>query len=75
MEVKPRPLIMPDSFDGEASWDKWVSHFDTIACINEWNNQAKLLWLEARLTGKAKKAWNRLPGESKATYSEAKAAL
>jgi len=43
--------------------------------VNEWNDQAKLLWLEVRLVGKARKAWNRLTTEEKSTYDAAVAAL
>ena len=62
LPTRPRPLIMPDTFDGEAShWDDWVSHFESVAHVNTWDEQSKLLWLEVRLVGKARKAWNRLP--------------
>ena len=40
LPTRPRPLIMPDTFDGEAShWDYWVSHFESIACVNTWDEQ------------------------------------
>jgi len=72
----PRPLITPDTFDGEASnWDDWVSHFESISRVNSWDESSKLLWLEVRLVGKARKAWNRLPEESKGNYNLAKTAL
>ena len=74
--TQPRPLIMPDAFDGEAShWDDWISHFESIARVNTWDEQSKLLWLEVRLIDKARKAWNRLPEDSKGSYSLAKTAL
>ena len=64
LPTRLRPLIMPDTFDGEAShWDDWVSHFESIARVNTWDEQSKLLWLEVRLVGKACKAWNRLPAK------------
>lgn len=67
---------MPDTFDGEAShWDDWVSHFESTARVNNWDEQSKLLWLEVRLIGKARKAWNRLPEDNKTSYNLAKAAL
>ena len=74
--TRPRPLIMPDTFDGEAShWDDWVSHFESISRINSWDESSKLLWLEVRLVGKARKAWNRSPEESKRNYNLVKTAL
>lgn len=76
LPTRLRPLIMPDTFDGEAShWDDWVSHFESVARVNTWDEQSKLLWLEVRLVGKARKAWNRLPEDSKGNYNLAKAAL
>ena len=45
---------MPDTFDGEASrWDGWVSHFESITHVNNWDEQSKLLWLEVQPVGKA----------------------
>jgi len=64
----PRPLITSDAFDGENSWDEWMSHFDSVSRVNEWNDQAKLLWLEVRLVGKAQKAWNWLTTKERITY-------
>ena len=55
--------------------DDWISHFESVACVNAWDVPSKLLWLEMRLTGKARKAWNRLSEESKGNYPLAKAAL
>ena len=67
---------MPNTFDGEAShWDDWVSYFEIVARVNTWDEQSKLLWLEVRLVGKARKAWNRLPEDGKGNYNLAKAAL
>ena len=56
-----RPVITPDSFNGEsADWDAWMGHFESVAQVNGWDDAAKLLWLQVRLTGKAQTAWNRL---------------
>ena len=67
----PRPLLTPDAFDGDNSWDKWISHFDSVTRVNEWKDEAKLLWLEVRLVGKARKAWNCLTTEEKSNYNSA----
>ena len=67
----PKPLIMPGAFDGDAChWDDWISHFESVATETHHQN-----WLEVRLTGKARKAWNRLSEGSKGSYPLAKAAL
>ena len=70
-----RPVITPDAFDGDNGWDEWIGHFNSVSRVNEWNDQTKLLWLEVRLVGKARKAWNRLTTEEKNNYNSAVIAL
>lgn len=72
---KVRPVITPDAFNGELSWDEWIGHFESVARINEWDDATRLLWLEVRMTGKAQSAWRRITDEAKACYDTAKAAL
>ena len=55
-----KPVIIPDIFDGDIGWDEWIGHFNSVVRVNDWDDQSKLLWLEVRLVGKARKAWNRL---------------
>ena len=43
--------------------------------VNEWTDALKLKWLRVRLTGRAQKAFHRLPPESVATYRGATNAL
>ena len=67
----------PRPFFGEPaeSWDDWLGHFESVARVNEWDDNTHLLWLEVWLTGKAHNAWRRLSNEAKAQYSTTKAAL
>ena len=51
-----KPVIIPDTFDGNIGWDEWMSHFNSMVRVNDWNDQTKLLWLEVQLVGKAPKA-------------------
>ena len=46
-----RPVLTPDPYTGEGSWDDWIDHFESIAEVNTWDDAAKLLWLRVRLTG------------------------
>ena len=66
-----RPLVLPEPFTGEGSWDQWISHFEN----NTWDDAAKLLWLRARLTKRAQTAYQNVSEEAKATYGESKKAL
>ena len=52
-----------------------IGHFESVACVNEWDDATRLLWLEVRMTGKAQSAWRHLTNEAKACYDTAKAAL
>lgn len=72
---KVRPVITPDAFNGELSWDEWIGHFESVARVNGWDDDTRLLWLEVRMTGKAQSAWRRISTEAKANYNTAKAAL
>ena len=63
-----RPVLTPDAFTGEGSWDDWLDHFESVAEVNKWDNAAKLLWLRVRMTGRAQTAFKQLSTESRADY-------
>ena len=44
-----RPLVIPEPFTGEGSWDQWIFHFENIAEVNKWDAAGKLQWLKVRL--------------------------
>ena len=73
--VSRRPLVLPEVFSGEGNFDDWVSHFESVAAVNNWTDEEKVLWLRVRLTGKAHVAYTRLAHETQASYINAKAAL
>ena len=73
--AKSRPLITPEPFAGTGSFQDWVDHFEAVAAINEWNEDAKLLWMRVRLVGRAQTAYGRLPDTAKASYATLKRAL
>ena len=52
-EGKPesRPVIVPDCFSGEESYEDWMDQFEGIAEINCWDEEQKLKWLKVRLKG------------------------
>ena len=35
-------ILLPETYSGESNFDEWISHFETVASINEWDNAAKL---------------------------------
>ena len=70
-----RPLVLPEIFSGEGNFDDWVSHFESVAAVNKWTDEDKILWLRVRLTGKAHVAYTRLGNEVQQSYSRSKAEL
>ena len=74
-EMATRPLVVPEPFTGEGSWDDWIDHFESAAAVNKWNAEDKLLWLRVRMTGRAQKAYKNLSGEAKSTYELCKKGL
>jgi len=37
------PVITPDAFNGELSWDEWIGHFESVTCVNNWDDATCLL--------------------------------
>ena len=70
-----RPVITPDPFSGEGSWDDWIGHFESVADDNGWEEPSKLLWLRVRLTGRAQTAYKQLSEDTRASYNECKKGL
>ena len=70
-----RPLLLPDSFNGEGSWEQWRFHFLNVAAVNVWNEAHCLKRLKVRLTGRAQIAFQRLSPEIRNSYDEAMEAL
>ena len=68
-------MVLPEPFSGETSWDDWRLHFEDVAEVNSWSADDKLKWLRVRLTGRAQRAFHRLPAESQATYAAATTAM
>ena len=70
-----KPLIVPEPFSGVGSWEDWIDHFESAAAVNKWEDADKLLWLRARMTGRAQKSYKNLPDIARATYDACKTAL
>ena len=70
-----KPVIVPEAFSGEGSWEDWLDHFESVAAVNKWEEADKLLWLRVRMTGRAQKAFKNLPETSRASYTACKESL
>ena len=72
MSVKAeRPVITPEPFSGEQSWEDWIDQFERIASINGWNDEQKLIWLKVRLTGRALLAYKKFSVTACASFKNA----
>lgn len=70
-----RPLVLPEPFTGETDYCDWIDHFENVAAVNAWDDDAKLQWLKVRLTGCAQTAFKRLPQATRESYADSLAAL
>ena len=40
-QMATRPLVMPETFDGSTGgWEDWVEHFERVATVNGWTEDA-----------------------------------
>ena len=58
-----RPVVSPDTFNGEGSFSDWIDQFEGVASLNKWSDEDKLLWLQIRLTGRAQTAYKQLKAD------------
>ena len=70
-----KPLVLPETYKGEDGWDDWIVRFENIASVNSWNDEAKLKWIKVCLAGRAQKALQGLPEETRGSYDNVKVAL
>ena len=70
-----KSVVLPDTFDGEGSWDDWICHFENVADVNDWDDAAKLKFLKVRLVGKAQRAFQHLADATRGNYGRARESL
>ena len=77
MTAKPesKPVIIPEPFSGEDSWEDWIDQFDSIAEINHWKDEQKLMWLKVRLAGRALMAFKKFSVTTCSSFERAVKAL
>ena len=70
-----RPVIVPEYFSGEESYKDWLDQFESIAEINHWNSEQKLMWLKVCLAWRALMAYKKFPTTALGSYKNAIKAL
>ena len=73
--VLGRPVVLPEVYKGDSSWMDWAEHFESVAAVNGWKDEEKLLWLRVRLVGRAATAFKRVPEGARASYARCLEAL
>ena len=68
-------MITPEPFSGEQSWEDWINQFESIASINGWNDEQKLIWLKVRLTGRTLLAYKKFSATAHVSFKNAVVAL
>ena len=53
----------------------WIDQFESIASINGWNDEQKLIWLKVRLTGRALLAYKKFSVTARASFKNVDVAL
>ena len=67
-KCESRPVIVPECFSGEECYEDWIDQFESIAEINHWNDEQKLMWLKVRLTGRALMAYKKFPTTARDSF-------
>ena len=70
-----KPVVLPDTLDGEGSWDDWICHFKNVANVNDWDDATKLTFLKVRLVAKAQRAFQHLAEATHSNYARARDSL
>ena len=69
------PVVFPEPYNGEGSWTDWYEHFESVAAVNRWKNEEKLLWLRVRLIGRPAMAFKRAPKPARGSFADCIEAL
>ena len=62
------PAIRPESYDGNDTWEEYISHFEDCAELCRWDDRSKVLYLAASLRGQARTFYMSLSQQEKRTY-------
>ena len=69
-QKKRGPVIQPTEFSGSGDWNTWLRKFQRLAELYAWETSEKLIWLEAKLTGQAARAFEVIDEETKEDFDK-----
>ena len=70
-----RPVQKPAEFDGRLSWEAYITQFQIVAEINQWEDAEKAAFLATSLRGQALTVLSNLPPESRKNFQSLLTAL
>ena len=70
-----RPIQKPPLFDGKSLWEPYIAQFDTVAGMNQWDDEQKGNYLATILKGSALTVLGNLATETRQNYKAVVAAL
>ena len=67
---EPKPVVMPESFDGVSmTLEDWLTNFEICCEINGWSEKQKCSFLAVKLRGAALHVYTDLPAEKRNQYA------
>ena len=67
-QKKRGPVIQPTEFSGAGDWTIWLRKFQRLAELYSWETSEKLIWLEAKLSGQAARAFEVIDEDTKKDF-------
>ena len=65
----------PPLFDGKSQWELYITQFEIVAEMNQWNGEQKGNYLATSMKGSALSLLGNLPSDTRQDYKELVAAL
>ena len=72
---KHRNFVKPATYDGSGQWNDYLSHFESVSLLNEWDEMEKGLYLAASLRGLAQGVLGNQPRGERQSYAKLVKAL
>lgn len=63
-----RPVVMPDSYNGDGQFKDWLANFELCAELNGWTGETRRKFLIVRLRGHAQELYNSFDDMTRGDY-------
>ena len=72
---RERPLLVPDRYNGQTSWDEYEQHFEACKEVNGWDDRQAAIYLTASLQDSALRTISNIGPASRDSYHEVRRIL